>query len=92
VGLKALGFKLFFENGIMSIPQLTAGRNSISFKVSDSKALKAPVSITYDYKNSQGAVQHKMTLEPKDFNSNHATYIVNAPGLLRCEALKIEYR
>ena len=43
VGLAKLGFVAFFENGIMSIPQIFAGDNTIRFKVEDASQVRSDI-------------------------------------------------
>ena len=91
VGLKALSYICRFETGIMSIPQVVAGDNNVTFKASDSQAIKAPLRVTYNYETEGGPVSHTETLEPGDFTGNRAGYLLAAPGLVRCNSLVIEY-
>jgi len=91
VGLKALAFNCHFETGIMSIPQIFAGENEITFKVADRQAVKAPVEIVYNYQTPGGPRTHIHTIRPGDFSGNLAAYKVPAPGLLRCNSLVIKY-
>ena len=90
-GLEALKFKCYFENGIMSIPRLTPGKNTITFKVSDQEALKAPITVTYRYETPGGEKTHRQTLNPRDFSGNRAAYIIDVPDLMRSNSLTIEY-
>jgi len=91
VGLSSLRLEAWFENGLMSIPRLFSGNNTIHFKVTDSKALTAPVTVTYAYQTESGEVQNRKILKPGDFQANTATYQIAAPGLKRCNWLKISY-
>jgi hypothetical protein len=91
VGLKFLRLETWFENGLMSIPRLVAGRNVIRFKLKDASALKAPVRVTYDFETAEGVRRHERVLLPKDFRANMATYSFDAPGLRRCNRLRISY-
>jgi len=90
-GLTALKLVLYFENGIMSIPQIFAGRNTIHFKVHDAASLKRPVRVTYRYQTSVGERAHTQDLTSKDFHGNIATYEIDAPGRVRCNSLTIAY-
>jgi len=89
--LTALKLELYFENGIMSIPQIFAGRNIIHFKVHDVASIKGPLNVTYRYQTADGERVHTHTLASKDFQGNRATYEIDAPGLVRCNSLTIAY-
>jgi hypothetical protein len=90
-GLRALSMESYFENGIMSIPRITAGENSIQFKVRDASLLSAPVKVTYNYQTVAGRRRHEKVLTRGDFRGNIATYQLSAPGLTRCDSLVISY-
>ncbi|MBN2289409.1 MAG: hypothetical protein JXQ83_08765 [Candidatus Glassbacteria bacterium] len=91
VGLKALAFKCFFETGIMSIPQIFAGENALAFKVNDQQAVKAPIKFTYNYQTRDGERTSRTVIDPGAFSDNRASFVVGAPGLVRCNSLVIEY-
>lgn len=91
-GLNSFRLVLDFENGIMSIPQIFAGRNTVHFDLEDAGALRDAVQVTYYYQTAQGERTHSRTLRPRDFRNGRATYSFNAPGLERCNALAISYR
>jgi hypothetical protein len=80
-----------FENGIMSLPQIFAGKNRIHFKVRDSRAVDAPIEVTYRYDAPQGVQERRKTLHREDFRGNTADYEIDAPGLIRCRSVAIEY-
>jgi len=90
-GLSGLRFELYFENGIMSIPQIFAGANLIQFKLRDAAELRGPVRITYTYQTAEGEKSHTQILRAVDFHANVARYSLNAPGLVRCKSLSIAY-
>ncbi len=90
-GLSSLRLEAWFENGLMSIPRLLAGDNTIYFKVSNSNTLTGPVTVTYAYQTEAGEVQHRKVLQPSDFRGDQASYRLSAPGLIRCNWLKISY-
>jgi len=90
-GLSALRLVAYFENGIMSIPQIFEGRNTIHFKVRDASLLRGPVTIVYRYRTNKGPAQHRHVLHPHDFRDNVAIYQLRAPGLIRCDSLSISY-
>jgi len=91
-GLNALALELYFENGIMSLPQIFAGQTTVHFKLRDAGALRAPVVVTYRYQTAGGENTHEPVLKHTDFKSGSATYALDAPGLLRCNSIAISYR
>ena len=90
-GLSALSLKLYFENGIMSIPPLFAGKNNLRFRVLDASALTAPVTVVYRYETGSGEKAHRQVLRRADFRNDEAAYVVDAPGLTRCRSVSIIY-
>jgi hypothetical protein len=90
-GLSALQLVAYFENGIMSIPQIFEGRNTVRFKVNDSSKLNAPIEVTYRYETPAGERKHHQVLQPADFRGNEASYVIDAPGLIRCNSLAVVY-
>jgi hypothetical protein len=90
-GLSGLKVELYFENGIMSIPQIFAGANAIQFKLHDASQLRGPVKVTYTYQTAEGERSHSQALNPSDFHANVARYSFDAPGLVRCKSLSIAY-
>ena len=90
-GLSSLRLEAWFENGLMSIPRLFAGDNTVHFKLKDSNTLTGPVTVTYAYQTASEEVQHRQILQPGDFRANRATYQIKAPGLTRCNWLRISY-
>lgn len=90
-GLDALKLALYFENGIMSIPQIFAGSNTVRFRVRDSSLLRGPVRVTYRYETAAGDRVHTKVLRPSDFRGNEAVYRLDAPGLSRCKSVAVEY-
>ena len=90
-GLSALRLALSFENGIMSIPRIFAGSNTVRFAVRDAKLLRGPVRVTYRYRTAAGEQTHTKVLEPADFRGNEASYKLDAPGLTRCNSIAISY-
>lgn len=89
--LSATELELYFENGIMSIPQIFSGHNKMQFEVRDSSTLKGPITVTYRYQTAAGERVHTQRLSRADFRSNIATYEIDAPGLVRCNSLTIVY-
>ena len=89
--LKTLELEVYFENGIMSIPQIFAGRNTIHFKVHDAESILRPMRVTYRYQTADGERVHTQTLAQIDFHGNIATYEIDAPGIERCNSLTIAY-
>jgi hypothetical protein len=91
VGLNSLKLDMSFENGIMSIPRVTAGKNAIHFKVADAASVKGPLEIVYRYQTRSGETQHRHVIQPRDFVGNVATYSFDAPDLVRCNSLLVRY-
>jgi len=91
VGLKSLKLETAFENGMMSIPRITAGKNTIHFKVADATQVKGPVEVVYRYQTLSGEPQHRQVIQPGDFLENVATYSFDAPNLIRCNSLLVHY-
>jgi hypothetical protein len=90
-GLKSVSLETFFENSITSIPRITAGENTIQFKVRDESLISTPIKVTYHYRTSAGKGRHEKVLRPADFNKNMATYQLNIPDLIRCDSLVISH-
>jgi hypothetical protein len=90
-GLDALRLALSFENGIMSIPRIFAGSNTVRCAVRDASLLRGPVKVTYRYRTAAGAQAHTKVLDPADFRGNEASYRLDAPGLTRCDSVSIAY-
>jgi hypothetical protein len=90
-GLSALQLEAYFENGIMSIPQIFAGRNTVHFTLNDSSKLDGPVAVTYRYQTPAGAREHRKVVEASEFRNNQAVYVLDAPGLIRCNSLEVAY-
>jgi hypothetical protein len=89
--LKTLHLEAYFENGIMSIPQIFSGRNTIRFKVRDSASIDRHVTVVYRYQTAGGERQHVQNLSRQNFHDNVATYEIDARGLERCNSLTIAY-
>jgi hypothetical protein len=87
----AVSLKLNFENGIMSIPPLFAGKNTLRFRVADAATLTGPVTVAYRYATDGGEKTHRHVLRPADFKNGEAVYVVDAPGLTRCRSVSISY-
>ena len=90
-GLSALRLSLDFENGIMSLPRIFAGSNVIRFQVEDAGRLRGPVRVEYRYRTAAGEKTSSRTLQPGDFRGTEAVYVLNAPGLLRCDSVSVSY-
>jgi hypothetical protein len=86
-----LKMKLYFENGIMSIPPLFAGRNTLRFRIADAAALQGDVSVSYRYLTAAGERTQRQVLRRGDFRGVEAVYTVDSPGLLRCQSVSIAY-
>jgi hypothetical protein len=79
------------ENGIMSIPRITAGKNTIHFKVADAARVKSPIEIVYRYQTNSGEAEHRQVIQPRDFVADAAKYSFDAPGLIRCNSVLVRY-
>jgi len=90
-GLKTMRLVAYFENGLMSIPRIQAGRNFLRFKVHDARKIQRPIHVTYNYATPQGPRAHHQVLVRDDFRGNQATYRLDAPELVRCNSLSIRY-
>jgi len=90
-GVKSLKLETFFENGIMAIPRISAGTNTIHFKVRDAAVIAFPIKVIYRYQTPAGERSHTQVLRPKDFHNAIASYKLDAPGLTRCNSLVIAY-
>ncbi len=90
-GLSAFKLRLDFENGIMSIPPLFAGKNDLRFELADAGSLRGPVTVTYRYDSATGEKTQTQRLLPSDFQNNAASYEVTANGLTRCRSVSIQY-
>ncbi len=90
-GLSAFRLETFFETGIMSIPQIFAGPNTLHFKVRDASRLQGPVKVVYRYQTAQGEKRNERVLRPADFRGNAAAYRIDAPGLTRCNSVSVTY-
>ena len=92
-GLNSLRVMGYFENGIMSIPQLFEGHNTVRLKVDDPAQVKAPVTVTYRWQSSDGERFHRQVIEPGEpfYKYSEAVYTIDAPGLLRCNSVTISY-
>jgi len=91
VGLQSLRLEAYFENGIMSIPRIVDGMNTIHFKVADSSRIRGPIRVVYRYQTRTAEKVHEQILQPTDFHRNSATWTFEAPGLIRCNSLLIAY-
>jgi len=90
-GLAALNLALWFENGIMTIPRLVPGANTVRFAVRDAALLTGSVRVEYRYQTAAGERSHVQVLRPADFHGNQAEYRIDAPGLVRCNSLAVSY-
>ncbi|MBK9167179.1 MAG: hypothetical protein IPM24_06910 [Bryobacterales bacterium] len=89
-GLSALSLRLFFENNIMTVPPLFAGRNAMRFRAT--VAPEAPVEVVYRYDTAaRGPDKRRHRLRPEDFVGQEARFSVDAPGLVRCRSVSIRY-
>ena len=86
-----LRLRLHFENGIMTLPRIEAGPNTIYCKLRDASRLDGALRVTYRYQTAAGAREHMRVLHRADFKDNTATYALRAPGLMRCLSVAIRY-
>ncbi len=89
-GLSA-SLELYFENGIMTLPQIFAGQNTIHCKLRDASQLTGSLRVRYRYLTAAGERVHEKTLAKSDFRAGTATYRLHAPGLRRCLSVEIAY-
>jgi hypothetical protein len=89
--LKSLRLTAWFEIGIMSIPQIFAGQNTIRFKVADEYQIEGPLTVTYRYQTATGEQIHRQVIDRAEFANNEAVYTIDAPGLIRCTSLTIRH-
>jgi hypothetical protein len=90
-GLSSLKLKLYFENGIMSIPPLFAGRNTMRLRLADASKLTSPVTVAYRYETASGEKTFRRQLRRADFVNGEAVFQAEAPGLLRCKSVAVSY-
>jgi hypothetical protein len=90
-GLDEIALNLLFENGIMSLPRIFEGRNTVRFELRDASLLTAPIRVTYRYQTASGEKVHTQRLNPGDFKSGVARYTLDAPGLIKCNSVSIAY-
>jgi len=93
VGLADFGIVSFFENGIMSIPQIFAGENTVRFKVGDAAEIQSDIYVTYTWEDRVGQPgSHTKQITPElFFKENEAVYTIDAPELWRCNSLVVSY-
>ncbi|MPY91000.1 MAG: hypothetical protein GEU99_24195 [Luteitalea sp.] len=92
VGVESLRLEVYFENGIMSIPQIFSGENRVHVKVADASRVEVPIEVIYKYETEAGEEEHRQVLRAADFENNVATYGLSARGLKRCNAVIVDYR
>jgi hypothetical protein len=85
----ALSLKLYFENGIMTIPPLFSGENHLRFHLSNPAELSGVLTITYEYETAQGSRTFRGRLTRADFRGNHADFTADTQGLTRCRSVSI---
>ena len=92
VGLSDLLVAAYFENGIMSIPQIFNGDNTIRFKVDDPGQVKGDIYVTHAWQTADGEKTQRQKIDREMFYQNsEAVYSIEAPGLVRCNSLVIAY-
>lgn len=91
-GLSDLDVVTYFETGIMSIPQIFDGENTIRFKVDDPEQIEGDMLVKFVWETCEGEQsREKMLSKRLFFKDNEAVYRIEAPGLERCKALIISY-
>jgi hypothetical protein len=88
-GLQSIALKLYFENGIMPIPPLFDGLNTLRLGVAAPPA--APFTVTYQYETEQGVRTVSRRLPPAALSTGEAPFTLRAPGLTRCKSVSIAY-
>lgn len=86
-----LKMRIYFENGILSIPPLFAGKNTMRFRISHSVVPRGDVTLVYRYATAGGDRDYRRVLHPGDFHNGEAVFVADAPGLLRCKSVSIAY-
>ena len=89
-GLVSLRLNASFETGIMSIPQLFDGSNTVRFRVREGVP-REPVQVVYRYETAQGERTAELSFEPSELQDGEAVRVVDTPGLTRCNAVSIQY-
>jgi hypothetical protein len=64
----------------------------VRFGLRDASLLRAPLRVTYKYQTATGENKHEQTLRASDFTSGVASWVVNAPGLIRCNSVAVAYQ
>ncbi|MFH1069856.1 MAG: hypothetical protein V1794_09600 [Candidatus Glassbacteria bacterium] len=91
-GLNDLLIVAYFENGIMSIPQIFDGENIVRFKVEDPDQVHGDIYVTYIWQTAQGEMYHRQKIDRPMFYRNHeAVYSIEAPGLVKCNSVTVSY-
>jgi hypothetical protein len=90
-GANAYRLETWFENNIMSLPRIFAGKNRVRFQVQDASQLRGPVEVIYRYRTAEGTQEHRRRIDPKEFRYNSAFYEIDAPGLVRCDSVAVRY-
>lgn len=89
--VKGLKLESSFEIGIMSIPRIFAGSNTVRFLVQDGSALRGTVTVIYRYQTDRGERTYAKVLRAGDFHYGAATWQIEAPGLIRCNSVTVKY-
>jgi hypothetical protein len=64
----------------------------VRFQVQDAAKLRGPVKVIYTYQTAVGERKQRKVLHAADFRGNEAVYRLDAPGLVRCNSVAVEYR
>ena len=91
-GVRSLRVEADFETGIMSVPRLVEGENTVRMRLQESARPQGPIRVRYDYTaNGQDASQ-EIVFAPAAFADGEAAETATIPGLERCNRVSIEYR
>lgn len=83
--------RLYFENGMMSIPPLEAGRNQMRLRMAGAGGLAGRITVEYRYETAGGERVVKKALGREDFRGGEAVFVLDAPGLVRCKSVALKY-
>ncbi|MFN7938689.1 MAG: hypothetical protein U0R19_35495 [Bryobacteraceae bacterium] len=90
-GVGGTAVDLYFENGIMTLPRLLEGTNTVHCKLRDASRLAGVLRIRYRYRAGGEKRVHEQRLGKADFRGNTASYRIDAPGLTRCDSVEVAY-
>lgn len=91
VGLSRMRLTTRIDGSLNALPRLAAGANTVRFKVSDARAVEAPIRVEYRWGAGTAPGVHTKDLRPEDFGGNEVAWRVEAPDLTRCESYAFSY-